>query len=151
MTAAEKARSTIKSEQTRQRILRAALELFQSEGFDGTTMRDIARKAGVATGAAYYYFQSKDSLVLEFYRQLQDSTFDAVTAEVMRKKELKTMRRRASAPNITSAAQGVELQTFCGAVSSRSMPSAAMSTQTAPEATQSSTNSPPCSCTAAAT
>ncbi len=32
-------------------------------------MRDIAEKAGVATGAAYYYFPSKDAIVMDFYRR----------------------------------------------------------------------------------
>lgn len=86
---AKRVRSTAKSEDTRRRIVSAALELFQSEGFDGATMRDIARQAQVATGAAYYYFPSKDALVLEFYRQVQDASFDAVTAEILAKKDLR--------------------------------------------------------------
>jgi len=60
---------TPKSEETRARILAAALEAFHSQGFDQTTMRDIAQSAGVATGAAYYYFDSKDAIVLAFYDQ----------------------------------------------------------------------------------
>jgi AcrR family transcriptional regulator len=58
-----------KSEETRQRILDAALKLFHDRGFEAATMRDIAQEAGVATGAAYYYFQSKDAIVMEFYRR----------------------------------------------------------------------------------
>ena len=62
---------TRKSEETRRRILEAALALFAERGFEATTMRDVASRAGVATGAAYYYFGSKDELVLEFYRESQ--------------------------------------------------------------------------------
>jgi AcrR family transcriptional regulator len=58
-----------KAEETGQRILDAALELFRNEGFDRATMRDVARKAGVATGAAYYYYPSKDAIVMDFYRR----------------------------------------------------------------------------------
>jgi AcrR family transcriptional regulator len=58
-----------KSEETRQRILQAALKLFQERGFDAATMRDIAKEAGLATGAAYYHFSSKDAIVMEFYRR----------------------------------------------------------------------------------
>jgi AcrR family transcriptional regulator len=58
-----------KSEETRRRILHAALELFHDKGFEAATMRDIALRAGVATGAAYYYFASKDAIVLAFYQQ----------------------------------------------------------------------------------
>jgi AcrR family transcriptional regulator len=60
---------TPKAEETGQRILDAALALFRQEGFDSATMREIAQKAGVATGAAYYYYPSKDAIVLDFYRR----------------------------------------------------------------------------------
>ena len=58
-----------KSEETHERILNAALTLFRERGFEATTMRDIAEEAGVATGAAYYYFPSKDAIVMDFYRR----------------------------------------------------------------------------------
>src|SRR5580658_4450504 len=63
------ARVGTKSEETRDRILNAALTLFRSKGFEAATMRDVAHQAGVATGAAYYYFPSKDAIVMEFYRR----------------------------------------------------------------------------------
>jgi AcrR family transcriptional regulator len=58
-----------KSEETRERILNAALTLFRERGFDSATMREIAEEAGVATGAAYYYYPSKDAMVTDFYRR----------------------------------------------------------------------------------
>ncbi len=61
--------TTSKAEETGLRILDAALELFRSEGFDNATMRDIAAKAGVATGAAYYYYASKNAIVMAFYQR----------------------------------------------------------------------------------
>jgi AcrR family transcriptional regulator len=60
-----------KSDETRARILSAAIDLFRRNGFAQTTMRDIAAEAGVALGAAYYYFDSKDAIVLAFYDQAQ--------------------------------------------------------------------------------
>lgn len=60
---------TPKAEETALRILEAALALFREEGFDSATMRDIAQKAGVATGAAYYYYPSKDAIVMDFYQR----------------------------------------------------------------------------------
>jgi AcrR family transcriptional regulator len=59
-------------EDTGTKILHSALELFRADGFDSTTMRTIAAKAGVATGAAYYYYPSKDAIVLAFYRRACD-------------------------------------------------------------------------------
>lgn len=55
--------------ETRDQILTAALTLFRKKGFDATTMRDIAGAAGVALGAAYYYFPSKEALVLAYYER----------------------------------------------------------------------------------
>jgi AcrR family transcriptional regulator len=60
---------TPKAEETGLRILDSALALFRQEGFDTATMRDIAEKAGVATGAAYYYYPSKDAIVMDFYQR----------------------------------------------------------------------------------
>ena len=63
--------ATPKSEATRRRILDAALSVFRERGFEAATMREIAAAAGVAVGAAYYYFDSKDALVMAFYEQAQ--------------------------------------------------------------------------------
>src|SRR5258708_3628924 len=60
---------TPKAEDTGRRILEAALALFREEGFDAATMRQIAQRAGVATGAAYYYYPSKDAIVTHFYQR----------------------------------------------------------------------------------
>jgi AcrR family transcriptional regulator len=60
---------TPKAEETGARILDTALALFRQEGFDNATMRGIAEKAGVATGAAYYYYPSKDAIVMDFYQR----------------------------------------------------------------------------------
>lgn len=59
------------AEITREKILQSAFELFQERGYEETTMRDIASRARVALGGAYYYFKSKEDLVLHFYRQTQ--------------------------------------------------------------------------------
>ena len=61
-----------KSQVTAARILNAALGLFQTKGFDQTTMRDIAAAAGMATGAAYHYFASKEAMVMAFYQRSCD-------------------------------------------------------------------------------
>ncbi len=60
-----------KSEETRTRILEAALAVFRERGFERATMREIATEAGVAVGAAYYYFESKDAIVMAFYERSQ--------------------------------------------------------------------------------
>ncbi|NYG07681.1 AcrR family transcriptional regulator [Phycicoccus badiiscoriae] len=60
-----------RGEQTRAAIAAAAQELFLERGYDKTTMRAVADRAGVSIGNAYYYFASKESLVQAFYDQVQ--------------------------------------------------------------------------------
>jgi AcrR family transcriptional regulator len=54
--------------QTRDRLARAALELFTARGFHGTTTPLIASRAGVAEGTIYRHFPSKDDLLNEVFR-----------------------------------------------------------------------------------
>jgi len=56
---------------TRQRLIRAALELFTTRGYHVTTTAQIAKKAGIAEGTIYRHFASKQQLVNELYRAAQ--------------------------------------------------------------------------------
>ena len=76
-------RAPLKSDETRVRILEAALKLFRERGFDEATMRDIANEAGVATGAAYYYFPSKEAIVMDFYRRSSSEMQPRIEAELL--------------------------------------------------------------------
>ena len=85
--------ATAKAEETRGRILDAALSLFRRRGFDETTMRDIAAEAGVATGAAYYYFRSKEELVMAFYVRTAEEAREVIPVQLGRSRDLgKRMR-----------------------------------------------------------
>lgn len=81
--------STPKGEETRRRILDAALDLFRERGFERTTMRDVAKAAGVASGAAYYYFESKETLVLAFYLRTAEEMRDVLPKELAATKDLR--------------------------------------------------------------
>lgn len=50
-------------DETRQRILAAALELFGRDGFENTTVRAIARRCGLTDPALYYYFKTKREIL----------------------------------------------------------------------------------------
>lgn len=78
-----------KSEETREHILDTALRLFREKGFDATTMRDIASEAGVATGAAYYYFHSKEDLVMGFYMRTAEEAREILQARIEKSKDLR--------------------------------------------------------------
>lgn len=56
-----------KAEATRAHLLKLALREFRKSGFDETTMRDLAKVAGMSLGAFYYHFKSKDDVVQEYY------------------------------------------------------------------------------------
>jgi AcrR family transcriptional regulator len=84
-----KPRVTPRAEDTRRKIYEAAMELFREKGFEETTMRDIAAKAGVALGGSYYYFSSKDAIVLAFYREMQETSTPLVGGALTDKKKLK--------------------------------------------------------------
>src|SRR5882724_564340 len=87
------AKVTPKAEETGLRILDAALELFRQEGFEAATMRGIAEKAGVATGAAYYYYPSKDAIVTDFYRRSCAEMQPKIEAALGKAKGLETRLR----------------------------------------------------------
>jgi len=68
--------SLSKGEQTRQTILEAAYDLFLSQGYAATSMRQIASRAGLALGGIYNHFESKEAIFSELildrhpYRQV---------------------------------------------------------------------------------
>jgi AcrR family transcriptional regulator len=77
------------AENTKEVILRTSLDLFRRSGFEVTTMRDIAHAANVATGAAYYYFPSKEAIVSTYYEQVQSMHAEKVREAWKGKSELR--------------------------------------------------------------
>lgn len=61
-----------KSEQTRAVLVETAVRLFREHGYEATTMRLIAREAGLSVGNAYYYFSSKEQLIQAYYDRSQE-------------------------------------------------------------------------------
>lgn len=53
---------TVRGEQTLQSIIQAAEKVFYAKGFNGSTIKDIAKEAGVSVGTIYIYFQDKKSI-----------------------------------------------------------------------------------------
>ena len=73
---------------TRAAIFDAALDLFAERGYDDTTMRTIAEKAGTSLGNSYYYFPSKEHLVQAFYEKLHQEHLAACTPILERERDL---------------------------------------------------------------
>ena len=55
---------------TRERILDIALELFTEQGYDKTSLRDIAERLDVTKAALYYHFERKEDILLELHLRL---------------------------------------------------------------------------------
>lgn len=68
---------TAKGEQTRALILKTALQMLEDRGYEQTTMRAIAEKAGVSLGNAYHYFDSKEHLIQAFYHRTHEEHMTA--------------------------------------------------------------------------
>lgn len=68
----------MKKSDKRDDIIRAALELIAEHGFHGAPMAMIADKAGVGAGTIYRYFESKDILIIELYRELEEKLVTAL-------------------------------------------------------------------------
>jgi AcrR family transcriptional regulator len=96
---------TAKAEETRERIVDAALRLFREKGFDETTMRDIAAEAGVATGAAYYYFRAKEELVMAFYMRTADEARTLMPGLLARSTDLRKRLHAAIALKLSQFSQ----------------------------------------------
>src|SRR5664280_1018528 len=62
----------------RDEIVRSALELIAEHGFHGAPMALIAERAGVAAGTIYRYFENKDVLINELYRDLEERIFPSL-------------------------------------------------------------------------
>jgi AcrR family transcriptional regulator len=88
-TRKKKAAKTQKGDQTKALILQTALEIFLERGYEETTMRAIADKAGLSLGNAYYYFRSKEYLIQAFYQRLHDEHLKAALPALEKKDTLK--------------------------------------------------------------
>jgi AcrR family transcriptional regulator len=71
---------------TREKILDVALDLFTDQGFDGTSMREIAERLHISKPAIYYHFASKEEILLALHlrlHQLVRPTFARLTGQAM--------------------------------------------------------------------
>ena len=62
----------------RQEILRAAARLFQQQGYDATSMNDVAAALKLSKGGLYHHFQSKDEILFDLMNHAMDITEERV-------------------------------------------------------------------------
>jgi len=63
-----------KSDITRQRVLEVTSDLFRRNGYQATSMRDIATALGMKSGSLYYYYESKEALLAAILNDNIDAT-----------------------------------------------------------------------------
>ena len=66
----------------RQEILRASARLFQEQGYDGTSMNDVAAALKLSKGGLYHHFQSKDEILFNLMNHAMDITEERVINRV---------------------------------------------------------------------
>ena len=74
-------RRETKKEATKKKILDVSLQLFQKMGFGRTTMRDIAKKCGIALGTTYNYFPTKEHIAHYFFERALDEVMERYRKE----------------------------------------------------------------------
>ena len=89
MSTIGRAVSTSKGGQTKAAILQTALDMFFESGYENTTMRAIADRAGVSLGNAYYYFHSKEHLSQAFYHRTHEEHLEASLPLLEKERSLK--------------------------------------------------------------
>ena len=82
MTELELGRRERKKEETRQRIVAAAIELFQRNGYEATTVDEISERADVAKGTFFNYYPRKESILDDVHEQ-QLEAVEAVADQVL--------------------------------------------------------------------
>ncbi len=82
----------------RQEILRTAARLFQQQGYDGTSMNDVAAALKLSKGGLYHHFQSKDEILFDLMSHAMDITEERVLNPVRAiadpEERLRTLIRR---------------------------------------------------------
>ena len=81
------------SEQTKGKIIDAARLEFSANGYDGASIMSIASNVGIAPSAIYHYFQSKEKLYTEVFKQTSSAIWDSVTPAEEAKTLLEAMTK----------------------------------------------------------
>jgi len=84
MPESEKSRELSPREQKRQRILRAAIEVFASKGYFAARMTDVAEAARVADGTLYLYFEGKEHLLMSIFDNVLGRFIERLDEEIGR-------------------------------------------------------------------
>src|SRR5215475_9132819 len=82
-----------KAARTRERLVEAAKEIFEKDGFLEARISDIAARAGQSHGSFYYYFNSKEEIFREVAAAVDDRLFAPMDEVIMAHSTLAPMQR----------------------------------------------------------
>lgn len=74
------AKSRVTDTHTRDKIFKAATQVFEEKGYSGARMQEIADRAGINKALLHYYFRSKDQLFMSVFQVLVSKMFEKITA-----------------------------------------------------------------------
>jgi TetR/AcrR family transcriptional regulator, cholesterol catabolism regulator len=69
-------------EDKKREILEVSVEIFSERGYRATGLRDIAERVGLRQPSLYYYFSSKELILIELYEQVMEDSIEAVSSVV---------------------------------------------------------------------
>src|SRR5680860_271150 len=78
MTRKKLNKNEISRERSMNRLIQAAFELFVIRGYHATSLETIASKAGLTKGSVYFYFGSKEKLILHMFEVLREDFVDGL-------------------------------------------------------------------------
>ncbi len=70
--------SAVSAPSTRERLIAAAIEVFRSDGYEGARVQDVARAAGMTTGAIYANYRGKADLLFDAIADRTDTELDSL-------------------------------------------------------------------------
>jgi TetR/AcrR family transcriptional regulator, cholesterol catabolism regulator len=64
--------SEIKTSDVKETIIQESIKLFLSKGYQGTSVKEITEAAGIGRGTLYWYFKSKDEILICIFRKWEE-------------------------------------------------------------------------------
>jgi TetR/AcrR family fatty acid metabolism transcriptional regulator len=96
----------------RQLILRAARELFANNGYDDTTIAEIAHAAGVAVGTVYLYFANKHDILVDVCQALNDDIARVIQSPAILALPLRQVPRAVIEASFRSSRENMRFMTY---------------------------------------
>lgn len=92
MTKKKMTKRALQAEETKNKIVKATMEIMEKSGFNNMTIQEINERAGVSVGTFYHYFKTKEDVFYELYRKA-DNYFEEEVERRLYAKDLTTRER----------------------------------------------------------